>query len=135
LSLDEIVDRILKSSLAQVATDKSRPHAFVLLSPIVRQKKGNLRTLFDNIRTKGYSKVFVDKKEFDLQKDDIPLLKKPINIPLKWVVESFNLTQKEVKDGIYLSNLRSRITASTEQSLALSDGLTILRGSGGYVVF
>jgi excinuclease ABC subunit A len=128
LSLDEIVERILKASIAQVTTDKSKPHAFMLLSPVVRQKKGEFKDLFDNIRTKGYSKVFVDKKEFDLQKDDIPLLKTNKH-SIDVVIETFNLSQKEIKDEIYMSNLRSRITASTEQSLALSDGLVVLRGA------
>ena len=127
LSLDEIVDRILKSALNEVTKDKTKPHAFSLLSPVVRQKKGEFKDLFDNIRTKGYSKVFVDTKEFDLQQDDIPLLKANKH-SIEVVVESFNLTNKEVKDEIYLSNLRSRISVSIEQSLALSDGLVILRG-------
>ncbi|MCX6732247.1 MAG: excinuclease ABC subunit UvrA [Candidatus Roizmanbacteria bacterium] len=128
LSLDEIVERILKASQADVAIDKSKPHAFMLLSPVVRQKKGEFKDLFDNIRTKGYSKVIVDKREFDLQKDDIPLLKTNKH-SIEVVIETFNLSQKEVKDEIYMSNLRSRITASTEQSLALSDGLVILRAT------
>lgn len=127
LSLDEIVERILKTSQTEVSTDKSRPHAFMLLAPVVRQKKGEFKDLFDNIRTKGYSKVFVDKKVFDLQKDDISLLKTNKH-SIDVVVETFNLSQKEVKDKVYMSNLRSRITASTEQSLALSDGLVVLRG-------
>jgi excinuclease ABC subunit A len=127
LTLDEIVDRVVKSSLTQVASDKSKPHAFLLLSPVVREKKGEFKDLFDNIRTKGYSRVFVDKKEFDLQKDEIPLLKTNKH-SIEVVIESFNLSAKEIKDEIYMSNLRSRISVSSEQSLALSDGLVILRG-------
>lgn len=127
LSLDEIVDRIIKTSTNDVSLDKSKPHSFLLLSPIVRQKKGEFKDLFDNIRTKGYSRVFVDKKEFDLQKDDINLLKTNKH-SIEVVIESFNLSIKETKDEIYMSNLRSRITASSEQSLSLSDGLIILRG-------
>ena len=99
LSLDEIVDRILKSALNEVTKDKTKPHAFSLLSPVVRQKKGEFKDLFDNIRTKGYSKVFVDTKEFDLQQDDIPLLKANKH-SIEVVVESFNLTNKEVKDDL-----------------------------------
>ncbi len=128
LSLDEIVDRIIKVAVKQVSSDKTKPQSFLLLSPVVHQKKGEFKDLFDNIRTKGYSRVFVDKKEFDLQKDDIPLLKTNKH-SIEVIIESFNLTQKEIKDEIYMSNLRSRITASAEQSLALSDGLVILRGN------
>ncbi len=128
LSLDEIVERIMKASIAEVVADKSKPHQFLLLSPIVRQKKGEFKDLFDNIRTKGYSRVFVDKKEFDLQKDTINLLKTNKH-SVEVIIESFNLTTKEIKDEVYLSNLRSRITASTEQSLSLSDGMVIMRGS------
>ena len=128
LSLDEIVHRIIAACTAQVTADRTKPQSFILLAPVVRQKKGEFKDLFDNIRTKGYSRVYVDKKEFDLQKDDIALLKTNKH-SIEVVVETFNLTQKEIKDELYMANLRSRITASSEQSLALSDGLVILRGN------
>lgn len=128
LSLDEIVQRIMVSSITQVTQDKSKPHSFLLLSPVVRQKKGEFKDLFDNVRTKGYSRIVVDKKEFDLQKDDIPLLRSNKH-SIDVVIESYNLSQKEIKDEVYMANLRSRITASVEQSLALSNGLVVLRGA------
>ncbi len=127
LSLDEIVERIVKLAKQQTTEDKTKPHAFSLLSPIVREKKGEFKDLFDNIRAKGYSRVFVDKREFDLQKDEIPLIKTNKHT-IEVVMESFNLTHKEVKDELYMANVRSRLTASIEQSLTLSDGLVILRG-------
>ncbi len=127
LSLDEITDRILKKSIAQVTGEKSKPHAFQLLSPIVRQKKGEFRDLFNNIRTKGFSQVRVDNKLFDLQKDEVNLIKTNKH-SVDVIIEQFNLSSKELKDEIYLSNLRSRLNNSIEQSLALSDGLVILKG-------
>jgi len=75
LTLDEIVTRILSHATDEVKKDKTKPHMFSVLSPIVREKKGEFKDLFDNIRAKGYSTVFVDNKQFDLQKDEVSLLK------------------------------------------------------------
>jgi excinuclease ABC subunit A len=127
LSVDEIVDRVINNAQKEALTDKTKPHAFQLLSPIVREKKGEFRDLFNNIRTKGFYEVRVDGKLFDLQKDDIPLLKANKHT-IEVVIEHFNLSQKEIKDEMYMSVLRSRLSSSTEQALALSDGLVILKG-------
>ncbi|MFZ2025711.1 MAG: excinuclease ABC subunit UvrA [Microgenomates group bacterium] len=127
LSLDEITERIIKMAVKQAETDKSKPHAFQLLSPIVRQKKGEFKDLFNNIRTKGFFEVRVDGKLFDLQKDDISLLKANKH-SIDAVIDQFNLSSKELKDDMHLSLLRSRLSNSIEQALALSDGLVILKG-------
>ena len=43
LSLDEIIDRIMKTIQTETSQDKIKPHSFKILSPIIRGKKGSLK--------------------------------------------------------------------------------------------
>src|SRR3990172_6992217 len=60
LSLDEIIDRVIKTMQTETLQDKIKPHSFKILSPIVRGKKGEFKDLFENIRGKGFFKLRVD---------------------------------------------------------------------------
>jgi len=127
LSLDEIVTRSLKMAETETLQDKTVPHTFALLSPVARDKKGEFRDLFNNIRSKGYSSIFVDGKPYDLQRDEISLIRTNKHT-VEVVVDGFNLQAKDLKDQVFMSSLRLRVSASIEQGLALSDGLIILKG-------
>jgi excinuclease ABC subunit A len=126
LSLDEIVIRIIEQIRKEVLAEKTVPHVFTLVSPVVRQKKGEFKDLFDNIRAKGFSDVYVDGKQFSLQKDEIDLIKTNKH-SIDVVVDRIHLTHKELKDEVFMSQLRSRISTAAEQGLSLSDGLLTLR--------
>ncbi|NMB83714.1 excinuclease ABC subunit UvrA [Candidatus Roizmanbacteria bacterium] len=124
LSLDEIVDKIINEIKSALATDKIKPHRFAILSPVVRQKKGEFKDLFDNLQAKGFKDLIVDGKKISLG-SDISLLKNnrhDVNV----VVDFISLTAKEMKNPIFLSNIRSRLNASVETGLNLSDGLVVL---------
>lgn len=127
LSLDEIVTRVLDQVKKEVLSNKTKPLQFQLVAPVVRQKKGEFKDLFDNIRAKGFSEVLVDGKTFSLQKDEINLIKTNKH-SVDVVVDSFYLTHKELKDDVFMAQLRSRISTGTEQCLSLSDGLMTLKG-------
>ncbi|MFH1827523.1 MAG: excinuclease ABC subunit UvrA [bacterium] len=131
LSLDEIVFRtqtIIENELKQ---DKIKPHKFLILSPAVIQKKGQFKELFENLITKGYSKIFIDKKEFELSKD-INLIKTNKH-DIEVVIDELSLTYNNYKNNIYNTNFRSRLSNSIEQSLALSDGLVILKNKQSHL--
>ncbi len=124
LSLDEIVIRLGKIINTNIQEDKIKPLQFSILAPVIRQKKGEFRDLFDNLLAKGYAKAFVDGKLMELD-SNISLIKTnkhDINV----VIDDFIVSFKEFKDQIWQSNFRSRITNSVEQSLKLSEGLVIL---------
>ncbi len=72
--MDQIVDQVLAEMGRVCATDKIAPHEFTILSPVVRQKKGEFHDLLDNLQEKGYRTVIVDDEIRSLD-DDIPLLK------------------------------------------------------------
>ncbi len=127
LSLDEIVDRILDDVKAKVSGDKLKPHSFKLFSPVVRGKKGEFVDLFANLLAKGYRKIRVDGREVEAD-GDLSLIKTNKHT-IEVEIDSYSLMNKDIKDPIFASNLRSRLSESVQQGLSLSDGLVILRAA------
>jgi len=124
LSLDEIIDRVIEQMIKITLSDKTKPHQFIIYSPVVNRQKGEFKDLFDNLLAKGYFDVRIDGKEKSLN-EDISLIKTnkhSIDISIYRTVES----AKNLRDKIYLSNMRSKLSTSIEQALNLSQGLVIL---------
>jgi excinuclease ABC subunit A len=125
LTIDETVQRMLNSMREQVNTDPVKPHKFQVLSPVVRQRKGEFKDLFTNLMNKGYVNAIIDKKEMNLA-DEIQLIKTNKHT-IEVIMDSFSFTKKELQDDILLANLRSRLTNTIEQSYNLAEGLVILK--------
>lgn len=124
LSVDEIVAKIMSELKNQTETDRIKPHQFRILSPIVRSRKGEFHDLIDNVRSKGFNRLRIDKKEMSID-DDINLIKTNKH-DIDVIIDTVFASHKEIKDEIFAANLRSRITNDVEQSVNLSDGLVIL---------
>ena len=124
MSVDEIIDQILKQVQDKVQGDKVKPHQFVILSPVVRSKKGEFKDLFDNLSAKGFSKIRVDGKEKNTS-EEINLIKTNKH-DIEVIVDSFSFNLKQSRDKVFMSNFRSRLTTTIEQSLNLSDGLVVV---------
>ena len=89
----------------------------LLLSPIVRGRKGEYRKEFADLQKKGYQRVKVDGEIFEL--DEIPSLDKKIKHTIEVVVDRI-----VIKD-----EAKTRIAASVENALNLSDGLLVVEES------
>ncbi|MFE1782059.1 excinuclease ABC subunit UvrA [Streptomyces sp. NPDC059506] len=100
-----IVDRVLELE------EGSR---FQVLSPLVRQRKGEFVDLFADLQTKGYSRARVDGKTVQLS--DPPALKKQEKHTIEVVVDRLT-----VKAGA-----KRRLTDSVETALGLSGGMVVL---------
>ncbi|MCF6523408.1 excinuclease ABC subunit UvrA [Streptomyces sp. JJ36] len=87
---------------------------FQVLSPLVRERKGEFVDLFNDLQTKGYSRARVDGRTVQLS--DPPKLKKQEKHTLEVVVD--RLTVKE--------SAKRRLTDSVETALGLSGGMVIL---------
>ncbi|MBA0050430.1 excinuclease ABC subunit UvrA [Streptomyces sp. AJS327] len=87
---------------------------FQVLSPLVRERKGEFVDLFAELQTKGYSRARVDGRTVQLS--DPPKLKKQEKHTIEVVVD--RLTVKE--------NAKRRLTDSVETALGLSGGMVIL---------
>ncbi len=124
LSLDEIVDKILDEIGKKVSFDKIKPQEFKIVAPVVRQRKGEFRELFANLLSKGYSQVKIDGKNLSID-PDLQLVKTNKH-DIQVTIDTLNVQNKQFKDEVFRSNLRSRLGAAVEQSINLTDGLVIL---------
>ncbi|MBH5334293.1 excinuclease ABC subunit UvrA [Streptomyces pactum] len=87
---------------------------FQVLSPLVRERKGEFADLFSDLQTKGYSRARVDGETVQLT--DPPKLKKQEKHTIEVVVDRLT-----VKDSA-----KRRLTDSVETALGLSGGMVIL---------
>jgi excinuclease ABC subunit A len=133
LSIDEITSIGLEEITQVTNSIKKVPHVFTILSPVVRNKKGEFKDLFDNLRSKGFSEVVVDGKHFSLS-DDFDLLKtNPHTIHA--VIDKISVTANDLKDQVFFSNLKTRLNNSIEQATKLSVGLVILKTKGQEILY
>lgn len=109
-SPEQMVDRVLE------LPERTR---LQILSPVVRDKKGTQKKVFETIKREGFVRVQVDGETYDL--DSVPELDKnkkhTVNIVIDRII---------IKEGI-----RSRLFDSFESALRLSDGYAIADVIGG----
>src|SRR5437763_2385430 len=101
-SIDSIVEQIL--TLPQGTR-------FTVNAPIVRDRKGEYRDRFDELRNEGFTRVKVNGEQHTL--DEPPTLDKKFKHTIEVVVD--RLVMKE--------DLRTRLTQSVETAVALTEGL------------
>jgi excinuclease ABC subunit A len=120
-SLDQIVDQ----SLALVKqTLSSSPSRFMVLSPIIRDKKGEFTELLKNLKSKGIQRVRIDGQLLNL---DVPhLLIKTNRHTIDAVIERLTVSKLKLANPQMLKDLIKRLTTSFETALKLSNGLGIL---------
>jgi excinuclease ABC subunit A len=104
-SIDSIVEQIL--SLPEGTR-------FTVNAPVVRDRKGEYRDLFEELRNEGFSRVKVDGEQHTL--DEPPTLDKKFKHTIEVVVD--RLVMKE--------DLRTRLTQSVETAAALAEGLVVV---------
>ncbi|HVV57674.1 MAG TPA: hypothetical protein VHC45_04875, partial [Gaiellaceae bacterium] len=104
-SIDSIVEQIL--SLPEGTR-------FTVNSPVVRDRKGEYRDVFEELRNEGFSRVKVDGEQHLLEEP--PALDKKFKHTIEVVVD--RLVLKE--------DLRTRLTQSVETAAQLADGLVVV---------
>ncbi len=104
-TVDQMVDVIM---------DLPEGTRFMLLSPVVRGRKGEHVKVFDRAKKSGYARVMVDGNQYDLSEEI--KLDKNIKHNIEIVVDRL-----VVREGI-----EKRLTDSLENVLNLSDGLAIV---------
>src|SRR4051795_5290717 len=104
-SIDSIVEQIL------TLPEGTR---FTVNAPIVRDRKGEFRDRFEELRNEGFSRVKVDGVQHTL--DEPPTLDKKFKHTVEVVVD--RLVMKE--------DLRTRLTQSVETAAALAEGLVVV---------
>src|SRR5579884_2085897 len=101
-SIDSIVEQIL------ALPERTR---FTVNAPVVRDRKGEYRDLFEDLRNEGFSRVKVDGELHQLEEP--PALDKKFKHTIEVVVD--RLVLKE--------DIRTRLTQSVETAVQLAEGL------------
>ena len=104
-SLDQIVEQVL------ALPEGTR---FTVNAPVVRDRKGEYRDLFEELRNEGFTRVKVDGEQHLL--DEPPALDKKFKHSIDVVVD--RLVMKE--------DLRQRLSQSVETALVLAEGLVVI---------
>jgi excinuclease ABC subunit A len=120
------VDQITQS-MAQVIQShaKTVPQArFLLISPVVKDKKGEFAGLFENLRKKGFDRVRIDGRFYSLDEDFV--LIKTNRHSISTVIDRITFDKSSLKDETKLEALNRRLAQGIESALALSQGQVIL---------
>jgi len=125
MSLDEISRKISELIINLSKGNSKKPHTFSILGPIVKNRKGEFKELLNNIASKGYNTIRLDSKQYNLQTDEINLLKTNKH-SIDVEIDRFSFSSSQLKDTVFLANFNSRLTHSIEQALQLSGGLVLL---------
>src|SRR6201987_5290858 len=104
-SIDAIVDQVLRLE------EGTR---FTVNAPVVRDRKGEFKDLFEEIRNEGFSRIKVDGEQQTLEEP--PTLDKKFKHTIEVVVD--RLVMKD--------DLRTRLTQSVETAAALAGGLVVV---------
>ncbi len=104
-SVSEMTDLIIKNNI-----DKR----IYILSPIVRDRKGEYRKEIEDLKKRGYQRVKVDNVVYDI--DEVPSLKKNFKHNIDVVIDRL----------VVKKNIQQRLSESIEVALTLSDGLLYL---------
>src|SRR5580765_4441829 len=104
-SLDAIVDQVLRLPEGT---------KFTVNAPVVRDRKGEYKDVFEELRQEGFTRVKVDGEQ--------RLLEDPIELDKK-----FKHTIEVVVDRLVMKeDLRTRLAQSIETAVALAEGLVVI---------
>ncbi len=104
-TVTEICDLIIKNNLN---------NKVYILSPIVRDRKGEYKKEIADLKKKGYQRLKIDKEVYDI--DNVPKLKKNFKHKIDVIIDRL----------VIRNNIRQRLSDSIELALNLSDGLLYL---------
>ena len=127
-SSQQIVDQILVQASESLKQGTSRQYRFMILSPVVRERKGEFSGLFENLRAKGYREARVDKHFFNLDEDLVLIKTNKHSVDV--IVDKISVDKKTVQ------SIRTRLTDAVDQALALSEGIVVIGeiGDAGFTI-
>lgn len=111
---EQIVDQVISNAKLQT----QRLIRLLILSPLVKDRKGEYSELFNNLKQKGYSRVRIDGIVYSL--DEELVLIKTNKHTIEVVIDRISSEKNK------LETLRGRFLESIESALKLSDGEVII---------
>ncbi len=131
-SKETIVSSLIHLLMMEVKKIGKKPVRCLILSPVVRDRKGEFSGLFSNLKSKGYTHVRVDGQIFDVH-EDILLIKtnkhtiEAVVDRLTFDRDTLTVLSRGKSDPRYhtFKPVLDTLSTSCEQALALSNGLVI----------
>lgn len=116
MSIEQIIEQIFKKS----AENTKKQYRLMLMAPVVKDRKGEFTSLFEDLRKKGFSKIRIDGHIRDLMEDFVLLKNNKHSIDV--VVDRLVLEKKSNED----QSLLSRLSQSLETALKMGEGSVIV---------
>lgn len=120
-SVDQIAQKVI--TLIEETFKESPVARFFILSPVVKDRKGEFTSLFENLRSKGFRRVRIDGQVRDVL-DDFVLIKTNKHT-IEAIVDRISISKADLKDEVTRQTFMKRLSDALEQSLTLSNGLVI----------
>ncbi len=117
-SSKQIVTQILNT--ASVMASSLYLYRFLVLSPVVRDKKGDFKGLIENLKKQGYKWIRVDNQIIDLYSDFG--IAKTNKHDIDAVIDRVSISKDNLKDT---KPIYDRLIDDVEQAMKLANGLVI----------
>lgn len=114
-TVSQIVDSILNFN----TTFKSENVKILILSPLIKNRKGTYEELFNRLLSQGYVRVRIDNKIYSLEEDI--KLDKFVKHNIELVVDRLVIKSEDINE-----EFTKRLTDSIEQSLNLGSGEVLI---------
>lgn len=121
-TLDQIVNQAITLIESKIKLD--RKAWFLVLSPVVQDRKGEFSQLLENLRSKGYRQVRIDGYFYDLSEDIVLIKTNKHSIDV--IIDRIAISSTSYKEPVFKSELKNRLSDSVQQALNLSEGLVVL---------
>jgi excinuclease ABC subunit A len=111
----QTVSQMVDQVLALANDPKTAEQRWMLLAPVVRERKGEHAQVFEQLRAQGYVRVRVDGVLYEI--DAVPPLALRVKHTIEAVVDRFKPRE----------DLKQRLAESFETALKLGDGMAIVQ--------
>lgn len=112
-------EKITNIVLDKIKDNPTKVKRYMILSPIVKDRKGEYNSLFKQLKKQGYARARIDKQVMEL-KDNLSLIKTNKHT-IEVIVDRLTFSTKDInKDKI------SRLNQAIETALKLADGFVII---------
>lgn len=116
------VPEIVQKAIKLAVPDATHTTRIMVLSPVVKDRKGEYSELLQSLRKKGFSRARIDGKVYGL--DEELLLIKTNKHTIEAIVDRLSLTKRDLREK--KDDLTHRLSDSIETALKLSDGVVII---------
>ena len=120
-SVDQMVNQVMAELELRAQTGPAR---ILVMSPVIRDRKGEFSSLFDNLQKKGYQRIRIDGNLHDVNQD-FSLIKTNKHT-IEVVIDRLSTFGKELANEELRKTFRSRLSQSIEEALKLAEGFVVI---------